>query len=110
MTRPICLQVYISSELSSLIRKAAKAKGISMSEWVRALLANACTEDDLASRLDASIERISRRSIFLMVGVDALLAGHPDHALRGRAHQAYARKCKELGLSTSVGEGGSDEA
>ena len=25
MTRPICLQVYISSELSSLIRKAAKA-------------------------------------------------------------------------------------
>ena len=28
MTRPICLQVYISSELSSLIRKAAKAKGV----------------------------------------------------------------------------------
>ena len=63
MTRPICLQVYISAELSSLIRKAAKAKGISMSEWVRALLANACTEDELASRLDASIERISRRSV-----------------------------------------------
>jgi LmbE family N-acetylglucosaminyl deacetylase len=75
-----------------------------MSEWVRALLANACTEDELASRLDASIERISRRSVFLMVGVDALLAGHPDHALRGRAHQAYARKCKELGLSTAAGE------
>jgi hypothetical protein len=75
MTRPICLQVYISAELSSLIRKAAKAKGISMSEWVRALLANACAEDDLASRLDASIDRISRRSVFLMVGVDALLAG-----------------------------------
>ena len=110
MTRPICLQVYISSELSSMIRKAAKAKGISMSEWVRALLANACTEDELASRLDASIERISRRSVFLMVGVDALLAGHPDHALRGRAHQAYARKCKELGLSAATGEGGSDEA
>ena len=110
MTRPICLQVYISSELSSLIRKAAKAKGISMSEGVRALLAHACSEDELSSRLDASIERISRRSVFLMVGVDALLAGHPDHALRGRAHQAYVRKCKELGLSTAAGEGGSDEA
>ena len=110
MTRPICLQVYISSELSSMIRKAAKAKGISMSEWVRALLANACTEDELSSRLDASIERISRRSVFLMVGVDALLAGHPDHALRGRAHQAYVRKCKELGLAAATGEGGSDEA
>ena len=57
MTRPICLQVYISSELSSLIRKAAKARGISMSEWVRALLANACSEDELASRFDASISR-----------------------------------------------------
>ena len=106
MTRPICLQVYISSELSSLIRKAAKAKGISMSEWVRALLANACTEDELASRLDASIERISRRSVFLMVGVDALLAGHADHGLRERAHQAYARKCRELGLVAGTDEGG----
>ena len=106
MTRPICLQVYISNELSSLIRKAAKAKGISMSEWVRSLLANACAEDELASRLNTSIERISRQSVFLMVGIDALLAGHPDHALRERAHQAYARKCRELGLAQTPGEGG----
>ena len=106
MTRPICLQVYISDELSSLIRKSAKAKGISMSEWVRSLLANACAEDELASRLNTSIERISRQSVFLMVGIDALLAGHPDHALRERAHQAYARKCRELGLAPIAGEGG----
>ena len=106
MTRPICLQVYISNELSSLIRKAAKAKGISMSEWVRSLLASACAEDELASRLNTSIERISRQSVFLMVGGDALLAGHPDHSLRERAHQAYARKCRELGLAPTPGEGG----
>jgi LmbE family N-acetylglucosaminyl deacetylase len=106
MTRPICLQVYISSELSSFIRKAANASGISMSEWVRSLLASACAEDELASRLNASIERISRQSVFLMVGVDALLAGHPDHALRERAHQAYARKLRELGLAPAAGEGG----
>lgn len=106
MTRPICLQVYISNELSSLIRKAAKAKGISMSEWVRSLLTNACGEDELASRLSTSIERISRQSVFLMVGIDALLAGHPDHALRERAHQAYSRKCRELGLAPTPGEGG----
>ncbi|HWJ38198.1 MAG TPA: hypothetical protein VNR86_05500 [Sphingomicrobium sp.] len=106
MTRPICLQVYISNELSSHIRKAAKAKGISMSEWVRSLLANACAEDELASRLNTSIERISRQSVFLMVGIDALLAGHPDHALRERAHQAYSRKCRELGLVPTPGDGG----
>jgi hypothetical protein len=106
MTRPICLQVYISDELSSLIRQAARSNGISMSEWVRSLLANACAEDVLASRLNTSIERISRQSVFLMVGIDALLAGHPDHALRDRAHQAYARKCRELGLAPTPGEGG----
>ena len=110
MTRPICLQVYISSELSALIRKAAKAKRISMSEWVRVLLANACAEDEFASRLNASIERISRQSVFMMVGVDALLAGHSDNRLRERAHQAYARKCKELGLVPGTDEGGSNEA
>jgi LmbE family N-acetylglucosaminyl deacetylase len=77
-----------------------------MSEWVRSLLANACAEDELASRLNTSIERISRQSVFLMVGIDALLAGHPDHALRERAHQAYARKCRELGLAPTRGEGG----
>jgi hypothetical protein len=106
MTRPVCLQVYISHELSALIRKAAKAKGISMSELVRSLLASACARDEVAFRLDASIERISRQSVFVMVGIDALLAGHPDHALRERAHQAYARKCRELGLVSSTDEGG----
>jgi LmbE family N-acetylglucosaminyl deacetylase len=110
MTRPICLQVYISSELSSLIRKAAKAKGISMSEWVRALLANACTEDELASRLDASIERISRRSVFLMVGVDALLAGHPDHALRESGAPGLCAQMQGARARHAAGEGGSDEA
>lgn len=105
MTRPVCLQVYISHELSALIRKAAKAKGISMSEWVRALLANTCAGDEVAFGLDASIERISRQSLFVMVGIDALLAGHSDHALRERAHQAYARKCRELGLVASTDEG-----
>jgi glutamate synthase domain-containing protein 2 len=52
------------------------------------------------------MERVSRQSVFVMVGVDALLAGHADHGLRERAHQAYARKCKELGLSANAGEGG----
>ena len=89
MTRPICLQVYISDELSSLIRQAARAKGISMSEWVRSLLANACAEDELASRLNTSIERISRQSVFLMVGIDALLAGTACETPQDDAQATY---------------------
>lgn len=110
MTRPVCFQVYISNELSSAIRKAAKARRLSMSEWVRSLIAEACEEERRASGFGASIDRISRQSVFLMVSVDALLAGHPDRDLRTRAHKAYARKCKELGLIANAGEGGSDEA
>ena len=40
---------------------------------VRSLLANACAEEELTSRFSTTVERISRQSVFLMVGVDALL-------------------------------------
>lgn len=110
MTRPVCLQVYISHELSAQVREAARARGLSMSDWVRSLVVAACDDDDFASRLDALIERITRQGVFNMVGIDALLAGHPDHGLRERAHHAYARKCRELGLAPSSQKGDSDEA
>ncbi len=105
MTRPKSLQVHVSDDLALRVRGAAKRRDISVSEWIRSLLSRACDDDDLVSTLEQSIERISRRSVFLMVGIDALLAGHPDHALRERAHKAYARKCKELGLSANSGAG-----
>lgn len=102
MTRSISLQVHVSEDLAARVRAAAKHRDISISEWMRSLLTNACDDDDLASQLRAPVDRLSRQSLFLMVGVDALLAGHADHALRERAHQAYARKCRELGLAPSV--------
>ena len=101
MTRPKSLQVHVTVELAERVRTAAKRRDISVSEWIRSLL---------ASKLETSVDRVSRQSVFTMVGVDALLAGHADHGLRERAHQAYARKCKELGLTANAGEGGSDEA
>ena len=107
MTRPKSLQVHVTVELAERVRTAAKRRDISVSEWIRSLLSQACENDDLASKLETSVDRVSRLT---MVGVDALLAGHADHSLRERAHQAYARKCKELGLSANAGEGGSDEA
>ena len=56
------------------------------------------------------LRRLYRQSLFSMVGVDALLAGHKDHALRERVHQAFAAKCKQAGLTASTDEGGSHEA
>lgn len=84
MTRPVCLQIYISHELSARIRQAASTRNLSMSEWVRSLLNAACEDDDSASRIGGPIERIARQGVFAMVGIDALLAGHSDPQLRER--------------------------
>lgn len=109
MTRPVCFQIYISHELNARIREAAAARNISMSEWARSLLNAACNDDGIATQNGGPIERIARQSVFAMVGIDALLAGHPDPHLRERAHQAYSRKCRELGLATHSERSGSEE-
>lgn len=109
MTRPVCFQIYISHELDTRIREAAAAKNLSMSEWARSLLNAACDDNGTATQIGGPIERIARQSVFAMVGIDALLAGHSDPHLRERAHQAYARKCRELGLATLAERSGSGE-
>lgn len=99
MTRPVCLQIYISRELSKRVREAAAACDLSVSHWAMSRLFDACANEDAASLSGTPIERIIRQSLFVMVGIDALLSGHPDSQLRERAHQAYTRKCRDLGLA-----------
>lgn len=105
MSRPICIQIYVSRELGDRIRERARTRELDVSAWARSLLAAACDQADFASPTDTSADRAARQSVFVMVGVDALLAGHPDRDLRERAHQAYARKCRELGLALSFEKG-----
>lgn len=104
MSRPVCLQIYISRELSERIREAARACDLSASYWAMSRLYAACEREDP----DTPIQRTARQGVFAMVGIDALLAGHPDAHLRERAHQAYARKCRELGLALPSEPAGSD--
>lgn len=99
MSRPICIQIYVSRELGDRIRDVARTRELEVSAWARSLLAAACDDANIPSQPDASADRAARQNVFVMVGVDALLAGHPDRDLRERAHQAYARKCRELGLA-----------
>lgn len=106
MTRPVCLQIYVSRELGERIRCVARASELDVSTWARSLLAAACDDGGLALRHTVPIERIDRHSVFAVVGVDALLAGHADPGLRTRAHKAFSRKCRELGLVSSTDEGG----
>jgi len=108
MKRPKSLKVHVCGDLAARVRAAALRRdlSLSLSEWIRSLLMRACDGDDLVSRVDTKVERMARHSVFIMVGVDALLAWHPDNRMRERAHQAYARKCNEQGLVAATGEGG----
>jgi predicted HicB family RNase H-like nuclease len=42
MTRPKSLQVHVSFELAERVRSAAERRDISVSEWIRSLLQQAC--------------------------------------------------------------------
>ena len=42
MTRPKSLQVHVTVELAERVRAAAKRRDISVSEWIRSLLSQAC--------------------------------------------------------------------
>lgn len=110
MSRSLSLQVYVPLELAERVRVVASARGLSVSEWVRLLVVAACEQEELASANTRLFRRIARQSLFSLVGVDALLAGHPDPDLRARAHDAFSRRLKEQGLDTSSRAGGSDEA
>jgi hypothetical protein len=102
MARPSKLQCYVTSNLRDRAHAVARESGVSVSEWLRLTVLRAC--DASAAAVNES-GRTARQSVFVMVGVDALLAGHPDHELRERAHQAFARKCRQLGIPLSNEEG-----
>lgn len=110
MRRPISLQLYVTDELATRVRKTAGANGMAVSEWLRAAVQRACDEDFSSSANRTTLARLHRQSLFAMVGIDALLAGHSDNTLRDRAHKAFAAKCKDAGLASGQIAGGSHVA
>jgi hypothetical protein len=110
MARPSSLQIYVPAELAERVRLAAAAHGLGVSEWLRSVVFRACEEEASGAEAQATLAKLHRHSLFALVGIDALLAGHPDHGLRERTHKAFARKCRQLGLASANEEGASDEA
>lgn len=110
MQKYTSIQAYVSPELAAQIKLAAAANGLGVSEWLRSL-AKRSLEDDLSVASDkVLLARLYRQSLFGFVGLDALLAGHPDPALRARVHGIWKAKCKAAGMLPTSAEGGKDEA
>ena len=110
MSRSSILHIYVTRDLAAQVRAIAKARDMSASEWLRSLVVSACESDVVAGDNRVTLGRLHRQALFAMVGIDALLAGHPDPKLRERAHQAFTRKCREAGIVSATDEGGRDEA
>lgn len=110
VSRSSVLQIYVTPDLAERVRGVAVAHGLDVSQWVRSLLVRACDGDIADSENRTTVGRLHRQAMFAMVGIDALLAGHPDPKLRNRAHQAFARKCREACLVAGTDDGGRDEA
>lgn len=110
MSRPKCLQTYVSDELAARARAAASSSGLAVSEWLRMLIVRACNSDLSVADDRSILIKLYRQSLFTMVGVDALLAGHSDNALRERVHTVFADRCRAAALAETSDEGGSHEA
>jgi len=106
----IPIQTYLPRDIVAQLREACAAAHISMSEWIRSAVIDACRQSETDDRSDPMTERLTRDLTFATVALDALLAGHPDPDLRPRTHEAYARKLANRGARPAPIEGGDDEA
>ena len=110
MAQRIPIQTYLPRAIVAQLRERCAAARISMSEWIRSAVIDACRQSEIASDGDPKAERLARDLTFTTVALDALLAGHPDPDLRARTHEAYARKLVNRGGRPARIEGGDDEA
>ena len=109
MQRHQSLQSYVPPLIADWVRAQAAFKQVSVSIVVRDLLVAAWTRDNDAPLRPTGTDP-ERQRVFATVALDALLAHHPDPALRERTLAAYHRRLERLGLVQASGKGGEDEA
>lgn len=105
MKHRIAVQTRVSPEILGNIRILCREAGLSLSEWLRAIILDACGKGEGRSVRDIR-EGLTRDLTFTVVALDGLLAGHADHDLRPRVHKAYGRKLDERGLRRALAPGG----
>ena len=109
MQRHQSLQSYVPRLIADWIRDQARLKQVSVSIVVRDLLVAAWTRDNNAPLRPTGTDP-ERQRVFATVALDALLAHHPEPALRERTLAAYHRRLERLGLIPASGKGREDEA
>lgn len=92
MNRLVPVQSWLPQEIAEQVRSHCHNHGLPVSEFIRALVLEACATGLAVNRIERHLEWISSDLNFAAVALDALLAGHADPNLRERVHDAFARK------------------
>lgn len=92
MTRRVPIQSWLPPEAAVEVRAHCTKCGMTLSEFIRTLVIEACASGLGENRLERQLGLLLSDLNFAAVALDALLSGHPDPGLRGRVHEAFNRK------------------
>ena len=105
MNRLVPIQSWLPQDVAEQIKRHCRNNCLPVSEFIRALVVEACAMGLEANRFESHLEWISSNLNFTAVALDALLQGHDDPDLRGRVDRAFAVK-EERRSAALVGKGG----
>jgi hypothetical protein len=92
MTRTVSIQTYLPPHIAAWVDAEATRARISRSLWIANVLTDLFQGQELRDEGREQASFLRKNITFVACGVDGLLAGHPDHTLRQRVHDAYQKK------------------
>jgi hypothetical protein len=92
MTRNVSIQTYLPPHIAAWVDAEAARARTSRSFWIANILTDLFQGQELRDAGQEQAAFLRKNITFVACGVDGLLAGHPDHTLRKRVHDAYHRK------------------
>ena len=103
--RSVAFQVRLPRPIAEQVRAHCAKVGQRYGECLRLIIVDACNTGLGQNRTERQLARIETDQCFAAVALDALLAGHPDHDMRSRAHAAFVRKSERRRRVDASGEG-----
>lgn len=85
------LQCYVDEDLHALVKAAADAAHISVSQWLKLTVIKALDEP----RDEAFRDQVMADLLFTKIALDGWLRTHKDKELRDRVVVAYQRRIRE---------------
>jgi hypothetical protein len=92
MSRNVSIQTYLPPHIAAWVDAEASRARTSRSLWIANIQTELFQGQELRDEEREQAAYLRKNITFVACGVDGLLAGHPDHTLRQRVHEAYQRK------------------